>query len=332
MCKVYIATGINDSNREGHEKLYKAMAEVLSKEYNHRDGLGYAAVDKDGNLFGERWLVNADAFKVRNPLTERDKTLVNKFLNFLDKKETYNSFGNVNLENITSITLHTRLATSGKEFSNTHPFVEGDTSVIHNGMINNHASFRKSSSTCDSEAILTQYIDLGVAQDITKAVDLSKALSGYYACALYSRDKDGKRILDVMKSSTAALIGGYIKELDSVVFTSLLSHLEEGCKMAGLTLETNYEVTALSMLRLDPITGEALGTQKLETYSYTSSWNNREYEDWYSRPVGVGSHGYDYKKNTCNTSTKTKANNVVNMNKKKNSKTPKWVNDSEPTN
>lgn len=279
MCKIYVANGINDRNREGHTKLYKAMALVMSEDKSHQDGLGYAAVDEHGKLFGERWLINSEAFTIRELFTDKDKTNIEKYKGTLYKQEKYNVFGELNLDKVAAITLHTRLATSGKEFSNTHPFVENDTSVIHNGVIQNFQdkTFRKGLSTCDSEVILTKYNDVKLNENINHVNKLTKKLKGYYACGIFNRDENGQRRLDILKSSSANLVAGYVKELDSIVFTSLLYQLRKGCELAGLTLESSYDVEPNTLTRLNPFTSEVIESKEFEeidTYSYYNVKND----------------------------------------------------------
>lgn len=311
MCKIYLASGINDTNRAGHKKLYEAMAKVMSKEYSHRDGLGYAAVDNEGNLFGERWLENSEAFEKRTPITDRERMFMKNFKGFIDKKEKYNSFGTVNLDKVTALTLHTRLATSGKEFKNTHPFVENDTSVIHNGVISNWKDLRVEQSTCDSEAILTQYVDNEVGIDIEKFREVAKNLSGYYACGIFSRDVEHNRVLDVVKSASAQLVAAYIPELDSMVFTSLADQIQEGCKQADLVIDGLFTVNPSSIIRINPITGDVGEFYQFEEKSYNNTtydgyWNGhkwKSYDDNYNEDESVTNNAKNVKKKICRMQT-----------------------------
>lgn len=244
---------INENTRDKAMAFVEAMAVVMSKDKSHQDGLGYAAIDSEGNLFAERWLVNSHAFNNR---AGRNGD-VNDYAGFI--KTEYNKFGDVKLNDVSAITLHTRLATSGKGLLNCHPFIEGDTSVIHNGVISNAFDFRIEQSTCDSESILTQYIDNNVGKDFELFNKVSTQLEGYYACGIFSRDQDGKRILDIVKSSSAQLVGAYIDELQCVVFTSLESQLREGLKMSGLTTKAVYNINPSSLVRVDPLKNIVLG-------------------------------------------------------------------------
>jgi glucosamine 6-phosphate synthetase-like amidotransferase/phosphosugar isomerase protein len=254
------------------------MGAVMSQDKSHQDGLGYAGIDSAGNLFAERWLTNSEAFKVR-------PSMAGEYADFL--QVDYSSYGDVNLDDLTAITLHTRLATSGKGLHNCHPFIENDTSVIHNGVIHNHNKFRIEQSSCDSEAILTQYVDNSVGDDPELFDKMSTQLDGYYACGIFARTESGERILDVVKSASAVLIGAFIKELDTMVFTSLESHLMAGIKLCGFDVPTVFKVKNSSLVRINPLTGKVLGNhsfveieRKATTYPVTTGYS-RSYADRY---------------------------------------------------
>ncbi len=61
MCKVAGVTKITDNNREDVWVFMQLLGELISQ--GNDDGLGYAAFDKGGNIFGEKWLINKTAFK-----------------------------------------------------------------------------------------------------------------------------------------------------------------------------------------------------------------------------------------------------------------------------
>jgi glucosamine 6-phosphate synthetase-like amidotransferase/phosphosugar isomerase protein len=211
-------------------------------------------------LFAERWLVNSQAFTNR---AGRSPNL-NEYSGFI--QFNYNSHGNVKLDDLTAITLHTRLATSGKGLLNCHPFIENDTSVIHNGVISNAFDHRIEQSTCDSESILTQYVDNKVGDDYELFTKASSQLDGYYACGIFSRDRDGGRILDVVKSSSAQLVASYVDELQCVVFTSLEYQLKEGLNACGFKHNAVYTVNPSSLVRIDPIKNKVIGVTSFEEY------------------------------------------------------------------
>lgn len=260
MCKIMVIPHINNESRTNAIKFINAMAKILSADRTHQDGLGYAGIDSQGNLFAERWLNNSHAFTNRNGMN----STVSDYSGFI--RVDYNSYGNVKLDDLTAITLHTRLATSAKGLINCHPFIENDTSVIHNGVISNAFDYRIEQSTCDSESILTQYVDNNVGTDYELFNKASTQLDGYYACGIFARDANGNRILDIVKSSSAQLVGAYVNELKVMVFTSLESHLQEGLKVCGFTTNAIYSINPSSLVRLDPIANKVIGVTSFAEY------------------------------------------------------------------
>jgi len=251
---------ITSETRTKSMELIAKMSDIMTRDKSHRDGTGYAAIDSEGRLFGERWLKFDDAFKSRQEHSDKDGQTIGKYQGFLKKEKVYNSFGEVNLDDIRSITLHTRLATSSKGIVNCHPFVENDTSVIHNGIIYNSALMRQGYSTCDSEAVLTSYNDNNVGSDFELFTKVGASLTGYYALGIYSRDFKGRRTLDIVRSMSADLIAAQIEGV-GLVFTSLQSQLASACLELKITIESIYEVERGAIVRIDPLTGEVSGTQ-----------------------------------------------------------------------
>lgn len=257
MCKILTFAGIKDEFRDNTIKFIYKMADQMS-DYKNKDGLGYAAIDKHGNLFGERWHVNQQAFNSRDPLSELDNKMLLKYKGLIYKEEKYNSFGNINLDEVSAITLHTRFATSGKEFYNTHPFVdeEKQISLIHNGVISNVDDLVQKQSTCDSECILNEYIDWDVSNTPNNIQGVAESLEGYYACGVLGKTKKGKVYLDIFKSSAANLHAAFIKELDTMVFSTDINDIEAACRFLNFTIESKYECLYGVLLRVNAITGD----------------------------------------------------------------------------
>lgn len=238
MCKVLIVPKINDKTRTNALKFMNAMKPLMS--VGNKDGLGYAAIDSAGALFGERWLTNEDSYLEKKSVAiDLGESLRDLATTVYSKAETgaYNSFGVVNLADIAGLTMHTRFATSGKEFRNTHPFVheEHDTSLVHNGVISNTQDFKFAVSSCDSEALLISYVNKDVNKDVKHIQDAANMVKGYYACGVFSRDEQGERILDVFKGPDASLYGMYVQELDSLVFCTSMDDVLSACKTLGFT-------------------------------------------------------------------------------------------------
>lgn len=301
MCKIMIMPGIKPENVEETWAFVEEMSRLMSFSNSH--GLGYAAINDKGNLFGERWFNNDDAFDVRNSTTDNDKTILDKFKGFLytDRKpNVYNTFGDINDKSLKAITLHARFSTNTKSMENTHPFVRDNTSLIHNGIIRNHDKLKKLTSTCDSEVILNSYVDHDVMNDITAIQKVVDELQGYYACGVFSRTNEGKVILDVFKDTQAQLSAAFIEEFDTIVISTDLDDIKKACKTLNLTISSDYKVASNSLIRLDALTGEVIQTyefkQKESSYSYNGYGNNYG-NGWYSDEYGYRDNE---SKGTCN--------------------------------
>lgn len=277
MCKILNIAGINNGTKDAAWKFIQEMGKEMSK--NNDDGLGYTAIDEDGDMYGERWHKNSEAFKSRVALSELDKKLIESYNGCIGKEDKYNSFGNLN-ENIVAITLHTRMATSGKEFYNTHPFVLDDVSLIHNGVIRNTKSLINTMSTCDSECILHEYVDNEVSKDVSNFQKVVDRLEGYFALGVFGIDSNFNRYLDVIKDDKARLYAAYIEQLDTMVFTTDISDVYKVCKKLKFKVASHYEVIDNVLLRLDAITGKAYNSFVFKpsvkptstTYKSMSGW------------------------------------------------------------
>jgi len=256
-----VITGLNPKNVDNNWSFIQAMGDVMTGRSNN-DGIGYTAVDAKGNIFGERWLNNEEAFDVRKPA---DK-VADKFLGFLEEEPEvvkYTEFGK-RTDEIVAITLHTRYATSAKGIINTHPFVDmtKDTSLIHNGVISNVNQADHIRSTCDSERILNKYLEFNVNKNPAAMQALVDSLVGNFACGIITRDEQNRRVIDVFKSR-AGLGGGMVRELDNaMVITTDKSDIKAVCKHLGMKMTGQYEAKANILVRLEAISGKALLSMK----------------------------------------------------------------------
>lgn len=311
MCKMLIMSGITDDTSEKAWEFVKEMSKQMSApESPEKDGIGYAAIDNEGKLFGERWLNNKEAFQHKFPYGSEPDTDILKRFRILNRNKVYNSFGTLN-NNIRSITLHSRASTNTSELKNNHPFVENFTSVIHNGMIYNEDDFHKKTSTCDSEVILHQYIKHNVMNKPGKFKKLASKFEGYYAMGIFSKTNQGTIILDIIKDNKARLEAFFIKELNTVVFATprfQTSPVIDACKTLGFTIVSKYEVKDNKLQRLNAMTGDVLtyesfkpkeipkatpvNTPSTSTYdSYDQNWNgSRVYNGLKNDPIYPYAH------------------------------------------
>ncbi len=294
MCKVLIIPRISDKTRPLISEFVDLMAIRMSQ--SNSDGLGYAATDRNGNLFGERWLVNSDFWSAPKPAQE---DVIAKLFSpvtsqFKYQKENYGEasepgeytrFGaGFYQEDATALTLHARMATSSKGHNNTHPFYDEaqDTSLIHNGVIRNVDEFDLKLSTCDSEAILISYLKNKVNSSSTNIQAMANSLVGYYVAALFSRDAEGKRILDIATANNSNLSVVWVPDFDTYVFSTSHADITFALDSMGLDRVGLRDIASGSFIRLNPETGDVLEVAKFEqgkpTGVATTSTNTRRTE------------------------------------------------------
>lgn len=187
-----------------------------------------------------------------------------------------------------AITLHTRMATCEKGLKNVHPFIDKDTSVIHNGVINNHKMFDLKLSTCDSESILISYLKQGIGKALDKTEAMAKELFGYYACGVFSRDAEGNRILDVFKANNNNLSIAFIFELDTYILTSSEYDIKSACETLGYTHGGIQDIENDFATRINPFTGEVISQVKFASnVSYWNENSHRKDSSWDNRANNV---------------------------------------------
>lgn len=273
MCKIMTVIGIENGKEDKLKKFVEAATPYLTA--SDSDGFGYVAVNEQG-MFGERWLDVDKAWELRQAKTLFEAQIEEEMNGSVFFAESYNRFGDVveNLKGVTSICLHARMSTNSISMQNTHPFVLKDTALIHNGVISNSHMFKNTLSTCDSEAILTQYLKLGVREDSFRVQQLSDSLTGYFACAVVTKIDNGW-IVDVFKDSTAELVFAVIPELGNAkVYCTEESILRLACLKAGFASPKVYLVKSGYLNRFDAVTGECLETVKFKTGFSPRAWQD----------------------------------------------------------
>jgi len=305
MCKIFIIPGLKSDKLEDAKKLIKEATKIMAE--TEKDGVGYAAITNNGDIYGEKWLNPEDAWAIKaNPEPDlpsyEELFLAQNFGDALtglelekEVKEVYSSYGTIDADSLrdtVAIMLHARKKTEGEIcLKNTHPFYEvndkdwPDTAIIHNGTIRNHEKLaKKLYSTCDSEVILHEYKQVAITYNPDGIDSLAKTLKGLYAVGALSsiqeKDNSGKLynvpILDIFKSNKN-LYCGYIKEIEAPVFSTDKMTLEKASKEAGLTLVGGYEVDDGKLIRIDATTGKRLGEiVEFEKSDMTNSWGGYE--------------------------------------------------------
>lgn len=263
MCKVFMVPGVKKQHVEKAWALTEKMAPIMSR--TDSDGFGYAAITAEGELFGERWLKNHDAFKA-DVMSPGDKALVeNLGEDIVEVTNNANSFGDVVRANAVAIIAHARKATCSVSMENTHPFVDGGAALIHNGVISNHTEIlhgKSRLSSCDSEAILNEYLDYNVMNEPDQIDEVVQSLTGWYAAGVLTMGSmdngEAMPILDIFKETRADLYAMYVNELETFVFSTSKIALQEALK--DLTWKENniFKIKNDFFIRLNAVTGERI--------------------------------------------------------------------------
>jgi hypothetical protein len=262
-----------DKVKKLSEEFLKTAAEVDD------DGFGYAAITREGEIYGEKWLHKEHVFKIHaQPTAPAANVLIKDLLGDAAKplheaptEKIYDEFGTKRtkdvLNNTVAVVVHARKKTYGsKSIENCHPFYNAaenhDPSValIHNGSIMNHGSLTKKTSTCDSETILHEYLKNAMCHNPWAMPELAKTLVGQYTVGVLTSTFQGETptpILDIFKSAKDLHVA-YVKELDTYVFCTLPGLLFKCCQAVGLTPMGMSEVRDGYLIRIDAITGKRL--------------------------------------------------------------------------
>lgn len=272
MCKVAMVGKVDDQNRSDVWVFMQLLGELMSE--GNTDGLGYAAFDKQGNIFGEKWLINKMAFK--------DLTLGKSF-NMVKTDRIYQNFGNVVRDEAQGIILHTRMATCERGIQNTHPFVDNidkpTIAIIHNGMIWNDQMFKKKYSTCDSEVIAHLYKENEVPLDLTNLNKFTTKMNGWYTVLTLAKDANGTLVMDAF-SDTGRLGSYYIRELGTRVYSTRADDVYKVAKELGMTPASKEEMNRNTAFRINVLTGEQITHTTFKNQDTYSDYNYEGNPNW----------------------------------------------------
>ncbi len=204
MCKLLAVLDIENDE----DALLFTEAAVKPMTDKDDDGLGTIMLGPDG-VGVERWRHPRD-FPNTLPL---DPALL-KFADLIEP--TYNSDGPLSQEKLWALGVHSRFATCGKSLTNTHPFVREDLALIHNGVISNHAQIDKVVSSCDSEALLTKYLEYDVRGTFANIQSVCDSVTGWYAFMVFS--KEG--YVDIIRDSQTDLFFAHVSGVGIVFATT----------------------------------------------------------------------------------------------------------------
>lgn len=271
MCKVAAVSKITNQNRENVWVFMQLLGELMSQ--GNSDGLGYAAFDSKGHIFGEKWLFNKSAFRDLSQIPNINADKMSKIYSF---------FGNKVLKNdAQAIILHTRMATCGKGINNVHPFVNDEenpeSAIIHNGVIFNEQEFKRKYSSCDSEVLAHLYHENGVPNELKALDKFANQLMGWYTVLALSKDKSGRMILDAF-SDSGRLGSYYIKELDTRIFSTSPDDVHKVATGLGLTAVDLQRMSSDTAFRIDVLTGEEIENIEISTKVSSKSSKNIVFE------------------------------------------------------
>lgn len=310
MCKVLMVPGIKKQHQDKVKKLAKAFVKAAAKVDD--DGFGYAGITSRGEIYGEKWLNEKDAFVLHSDPKPPAPGPVEELLGpaarastFFTADKVYGAFGVERTKEVQNDTVamivHARRKTHGlKSIENTHPFYEPATeqdpatALIHNGSIVNHYNLTKKYSTCDSEAILHEYLKNAMSFNPWAVPELAKTLVGQYTVGVLTSTFDNENnaipVLDIFKS-TKELHCAYVKELGTFVFCTTVEILREACKSVKMTPSNITEVRDGYLLRLDATTGMRLEDPiPFDLSRQYTTMGNQTY-------TGGGANNYNYDRN-----------------------------------
>jgi hypothetical protein len=177
MCKLLFLTGHKPSQRNSIIR----HAWRYFERTGERDGFGAAWISRSGKLAHIR---------SSNPL------LTNRLTDWSEGWHV--SVGYNEPSDGSALIIHGRKATCGKSLDNTHPMLDVEQALVHNGIVESDL-YKNSSTTCDSELLLRAMQDKGTAG--------LASIEGYFAFALLDA---GARRLTIVKDDQASLVSARI--------------------------------------------------------------------------------------------------------------------------
>lgn len=214
MCKLYAVVEIENQNNA--EFFTKKAIPYITETDNH--GLGIMRLGERG-IHVQRWLEPPTVVR------RKESKVLQKYYEALHHQQ--NEAGNKST-NLYAIAVHGRFATCARTLQNVHPFYKGGTALMHNGIISNSHEYEKTISTCDSEAILSQYLQHNVKKNPHNLTDALKGMTGYYAAIAFSDNGT----IDIWRDDTASLFMAHVKGVGVVIATTkeIITKTARKCK------------------------------------------------------------------------------------------------------
>ncbi len=206
MCKLFAILDIE--NKHVANRFAAAAVPFVTKTDNH--GLGIMRLGENG-VHTRRWLAIPEPFREMGfaPQLQRyEAAFSSRFVE-----------AGVESEELHAIAIHGRMATCEKTMANVHPFfsVPEGTALMHNGIINNPLKYTRKLSTCDSEALLWQYIEHEVRDNPDEIGNALNGMNGYYAAIVFNNNG----IVDIWRDDRADLVMAYVEGVGTIVCTTI---------------------------------------------------------------------------------------------------------------
>jgi hypothetical protein len=244
MCKLLCILDIEnqDDAIEFSEKAIKPMTE------KDNDGLGVILLGNEG-MGVERWLKPGEFPKTyeMNPKLSKYQALI---------PNGYNTEGATSQTGLYALGVHARMATGAKTLQNVHPFVRDGLALIHNGVINNHNAFKKEVSTCDSEALLSLYLEHDVKSSLENIQKVADLATGWYAFMVFNPET---KTVDIIKDDRTSLWFASVPGVGTV-FCTALEIIKSSCGKMKIPQPEIYPFPSDTAMRWK------LGSDTVETF------------------------------------------------------------------
>lgn len=237
MCKLFAIVEIE--NKHNAETFAKKAVQFVTEHDD--DGLGIMRLGENG-VHVQRW--------VEVPLIPTMRSTLDRYQNVLELNR--NTEGKRSRD-LYALGIHGRWATCEVNIQNTHPFRRGGSALMHNGVISNHHEFDKPLSTCDSEALLTRYIDAGAKRHPKFLTDALKPIRGYFAAIVFNDEGT----IDIWRDDRATLFMAHVKGVGVVIATTadIIIKTARECKNIPIahathnTVVPTIKVTAINEIK-----------------------------------------------------------------------------------
>ena len=214
MCKLLAVVEIENQK---HAETFGRMAIPLMTESDPH-GLGIMRLGENG-VHIQRWLEPPEVIR------RKESKHLKKYASILRHQQ--NEAG-TRSRRLDALAIHARYATCEKTLANVHPFYKDGTALMHNGVITNDEKFLKTVSTCDSEALLSQYLAHGVKHSNGKLSDALEGVEGYQAAIVFN----DSGVIDIWRDAVATLHIAHVRGVGVVIATTaeIITTTAKRCK------------------------------------------------------------------------------------------------------